>query len=172
MQVEYDFMFSIKYQLLFISSIKLSVESFRTDFLLYVPSHWFVSLSTWAQSTSKMMHGSVGSCFFYNFCVCLSHTPTHNRLRVCEENLLAGLFSRLMCCLSSAGLLLTAFEVNTQSFMLEDLCSPQVEEKSQRDISSLGCDMAMHTYVIRMQWNTCLERCRKGKANQQKTREI
>lgn len=53
------------------------------------------------------------------------------------------LVSRLLCRLSSAVLVSSAFEVDTDSWMLEEPCAPLAEEKAQRNINGMRLDMVM-----------------------------
>lgn len=77
-----------------------------------------------------------------------------------------GLVSRLLRCSSSAALASSSFEVDTDSWMLEEQWAPLAEEKAQRKINGLRPDMVMlaHTHTV----NTGLLSCRRDKGQGKK----
>lgn len=76
----------------------------------------------------------------------LIHRGTHTRNTQSGQGLwtepTGRLLSRLLCCLSWAVLVMSAFEVDADSWM-EELCAPMVEGKAQGNISEPRLDMAM-----------------------------
>lgn len=84
----------------------------------------------------------------------LSHTHTHwhsystNTHTHSGQGLWMGEpTGRLLCRLSSAVSVSSAFEVDTDSWMLEELCAPLAEEKTQRNINGVRLDMVMQAHT-------------------------
>lgn len=77
------------------------------------------------------------------------------------------LVSRLLCRLSSAVFVSSAFEVDADSWVLEEPRAPLAEEKAQRNINGLRLDMVMqaHTRTV----NTGLLSCSDGEGQDEKT---
>lgn len=74
------------------------------------------------------------------------HSRQHIQVGVFEwENPQAGWYPGASAVLDSS-----AFEVDTDSWMLEKLCAPSAEEKAQRNINGLRLDTVMraHTYTV------------------------
>lgn len=69
--------------------------------------------------------------------------------------------------LSSAVLFSSAFEVDSDSWMLEEPRAPLAEEKAQRNINELRLDMVMQAYAHTV--NASLLSCRDGEGQGKKT---
>lgn len=76
------------------------------------------------------------------------------------------LAARLLRCSSSAASVSSSFEVDTDSWMMEEQRAPLAEEEARRKINGLRLDMVMlaHTHTV----NTGLFSCRRGKGHKKK----
>lgn len=153
----------VKHKLGCSGSIGLSAVSLGSTFL-FSSSCLHCVTHSWPSACNSMNVCAMRGCvffFFHIFHVGLSHIMstlpltlllflihrgTHTRNTQSGQGLwtepTGRLLSRLLCCLSWAVLVMSAFEVDADSWM-EELCAPMVEEKAQGDISEPRLDMAM-----------------------------
>lgn len=159
-------MLCVKHKLGCSGSIGLSAVSLGSTFL-FSSSRLHCVTHSWPSACNSMhvwMYvrcKAVGFFFFHIFHVGLSHIMSALPLTILlflihrgahTRNTQSGqglwteptgrLLSRLLCCLSWAVLVMSAFEVDADSWM-EELCAPMVEEKAQGNISEPRLDMAM-----------------------------
>lgn len=108
--------------------------------------------------------------------LCLIHRGTHTRNTQSGQGLwtepTGRLVSRLLCCLSWAVLVMSAFEVDADSWM-EELRAPMVEEKAQGNISEPRLDMAMRVYTLTHTYtvSTGSLHCRDSKKKKEKKKK-
>lgn len=195
-QIEY--MLRVKHKLGCSGSIGLSAVSLGSTFLfssscLHCVTHLWPSACSPMHVWMYVRCEAVGFFFFFfhifhvglshimsalplTLLLCLIHRGTHTRNTQSGQGLwtepTGRLVSRLLCCLSWAVLVMSAFEVDADSWM-EELRAPMVEEKAQGNISEPRLDMAMRVYTLTHTYtvSTGSLHCRDSKKKKEKKKK-